>query len=618
MTIQAFLLFSLIGPLRAATIDVVAVSTEVFSAQQGVLTVSQSFSGQYLATGGKDGAVTIWDVPAHRVQSAFRGHNEAVTALAFSSSGGLLASASLDATIHIWNVVDGKLIRTLSGHSSGVNSVAFSKSDEELVSASSDKSVRIWHVADGKAVRILRGSTGEVYSAAFSPEGDMVAATGEDAVIRLWRARDGALLWKTRAGFTNVQYAVAFSPAGQMLAAGGEDSRIRYLRVSDGVVTKTSQGGTGPVLALSFSRSGDQLVSAGKDGAVRSWRVSDAELLKQFDGHKGAVASVSSPNDAGLFASAGGEGTVRLWTLPRIEDAARFLNPPIIETPLPVSTTEQAAIDAELNTLPDYRTTRPNAYAVIIGIERYRDLIGAEYASRDAKLVRRYFEKALGIPAEHILLRQDDRASLGDLQGYFETWLKEKVTAGSEVFVYYSGHGTPNPKTGESSIVPYDALPETLQDGGYPLKRLYAVLGALPIKRALVILDSCFSGSGGPRTVLAQGVRPIIPVVEDEALASGKVAVISAASGSEISGTHRAARHGLLTYYMIRGLRGEAAGKDGKISLIDLYSYLLPKVIVDARNSHREQEPKLLPSASVSDPWSGETLANLSKAPSEK
>ena len=74
---------------------------------------------------------------------------------------------------------------------------------------------------------------------------------------------------------------------------------------------------------------------------------------------------------------------------------------------------------------------------------------------------------------------------------------------------------------------------------------------------------------------------------------------------------HREARLGLLTYYLIRGLRGEADAKNKNVSLVDLYGYLLPKVIVDARNSHREQEPKLLPSVDKADPWNGETLAVL-------
>ncbi|MFH1725395.1 MAG: PorV/PorQ family protein [Elusimicrobiota bacterium] len=267
---------------------------------------------------------------------------------------------------------------------------------------------------------------------------------------------------------------------------------------------------------------------------------------------------------------------------------------------------------AELKELPNYRTSRKSAFGVVIGIERYRDIIHADYAARDARRVREYFERALGIPPENIVLRVDDRAALGDFKAYLEAWLKEKVTAGSEVFVYYSGHGTPEPTTGHGYLVPYDASPATIQQGGYSLSKLYEALGELPMKRGLVILDACFSGVGGPRTVLAKGTRPIVPVIEDPVLASGKIAVLSAASGTQMSGTFEEKQHGLMTYYLLRGLQGEAdADQDKRISLIELYSYAWPKVVVRARESHREQEPKLLPAVDVGDPWKGESLAVL-------
>lgn len=577
----------------------------------GVRAVALSHSGLYLATGEKDGTITIWDVATHRAVKSERGHKEAVSSLAFSASDEQLASAGYDATVRIMSVNGKEPARVMRGHNGRVHCVSFSKSGLELVSAGADRTVRQWSVPDGKITRILRGHSGEVFSAVYSPDGELIASASEDATVRIWKRSDGTLVRKIRAGIMNVQYAAAFSPDGALLATAGEDAQIRYWRVVDGVLAKTSRS-TGQVLALQFSRSGEQLASVGTDGALRVWRVSDGELVKQFAGHPGSIQAMSLPSTSGIVASAGADGAVRLLTMPGNGNPAHSWGGESAGgAELPVDTTEQAHIEAELENIPDYATKRQNAYAVIIGIEKYRDLVSAEYAGRDAQLVKKYFEKALGIPPEHILMRENDRASLGDLRSYFESWLRSKVTADSEVFVYYSGHGTPNPQSGQSFIVPYDALPETLQDAGYSLKRLYAVLGELPIKRALVILDSCFSGAGGPRTVLAQGVRPVIPVAEDEALASGKVAVISAASGTQISGTHRAARHGLLTYYMIKGLRGEAAKKDGSISLIDLYGYLLPKVVVDARNSHREQEPKLLPPASVGDPWAGEALATL-------
>lgn len=266
----------------------------------------------------------------------------------------------------------------------------------------------------------------------------------------------------------------------------------------------------------------------------------------------------------------------------------------------------------DLRNIPKYKTSRKQGLAVIIGIERYRDLRGADFAVRDGRSAKEYFQFGLGIPEENIVTLLDERAGLADFKTYLGAWLQQKASADSEVFIYFSGHGTPDPATGAGYVVPYDASPLSLQQSGFSLAELYASLAKLPMKRALVFLDACFSGAGGPRTVLAEGTRPIVPVVEDPVLASGKIAVFSASAGSQISGTAKDKAHGLFSYYVLKGLQGAAdSNGDKKVSLTELYGYVLPNVVIEARKDRREQEPRLMPAPDVADPWGDEPLVQL-------
>ena len=61
------------------------------------------------------------------------------------------------------------------------------------------------------------------------------------------------------------------------------------------------------------------------------------------------------------------------------------------------------------------------------------------------------------------LLRTNERATRGDIEAYFENWLKNNVDKDSEVFVYYAGHGSPDPKSGKAFLVPYDGNPAFLE-----------------------------------------------------------------------------------------------------------------------------------------------------------
>jgi uncharacterized caspase-like protein len=108
--------------------------------------------------------------------------------------------------------------------------------------------------------------------------------------------------------------------------------------------------------------------------------------------------------------------------------------------------------------------------------------------------------------------------------------------------------------------------------------------------------------------LIAKGTRPL--VLAQAVQVPANVVVLSAASGTQISGLYDEKQHGLLTYHLLRGLQGEAAGKGKAIKLDALYGYLKPRVIRQARIDNREQEPQLTP-AKLSGAWADEDLAVL-------
>jgi len=131
----------------------------------------------------------------------------------------------------------------------------------------------------------------------------------------------------------------------------------------------------------------------------------------------------------------------------------------------------------------------------------------------------------------------NEHATYTDLAKYFEKWLPNNVEVGSSVFIYFSGHGAPDPKTGGAYLVPYDGDPSFIIETGYSLKRMYNALGKLPAKEIIVALDSCFSGAGG-RSVIAKGVRPLVMNLQDSMVPPNNMTVLSASSGEQISSTY--------------------------------------------------------------------------------
>ncbi len=228
---------------------------------------------------------------------------------------------------------------------------------------------------------------------------------------------------------------------------------------------------------------------------------------------------------------------------------------------------------------------RADDLAVIVGIETYSDIATkAPYAERDADAFKAHV-RALGVPERNIALLKGAKAGRAALAKNLETWLGRLAKPTSRVYVYFSGHGAPDVKTGQAYLVPWDGDPNFLEDTAYPVAKLYKTLGALPSKQVLVAMDSCFSGAGG-RSVLASGARPLVAKIETGAIPA-KLTVLSASAGGEMSGSLDDRQHGAFTWFLLEGMNA------GKTTPKALAEYLTPRVQDEAKRLNRDQTPQL-------------------------
>ena len=87
---------------------------------QEVCGLSFSQNGAWLASGGNDNDIMVWDMRMQRLQYRFRGHEAAVKALAWSPhQHGLLASGggTADQTVRFWNALTGQPLQTVQTNS---------------------------------------------------------------------------------------------------------------------------------------------------------------------------------------------------------------------------------------------------------------------------------------------------------------------------------------------------------------------------------------------------------------------------------------------------------------------------------------------------------------------
>lgn len=271
-------------------------------------------------------------------------------------------------------------------------------------------------------------------------------------------------------------------------------------------------------------------------------------------------------------------------------------------TPDPLTSAAPVASAAPVDpTLPRPGTLKRNAaVAIVIGVENYRrDLPAATGAASDAKLFADHAELSLGIPRRNIHVLVDSDATKSSIDSELSEWLARNTTKDSDVVFFFAGHGAPDPVSGATYLVPWDADPKFIKTQGVEVSALQKQLSALPAARVYAFLDSCFSGSGG-RSVLAAGTRPL--VVEQVLKPTGTNLMMFTATGPNETTSAAAGGGGLFSHYLFRGLNGEAdQSGDNRVSLGELAAYTAGKVADDARRENRDQHPSVIGTEALND-----------------
>ncbi len=384
---------------------------------------------------------------------------------------------------------------------------------------------------------------------------------------------------------------LALSGCASMMGASGHMSNsLNYVRQHKGEgLRQTLEGTEASLIALAETsmRNANYTVMIEPNALLAKATQVDLAYAfyfypSQTPGHTDVEILIASPwLKADQMAGFQRQQFVALTMVPRSQVAA----------PAPAAASVSPAFVSEVDRFGRREKERPDDFALIIGIEKYETLPKADYGERDAQTFRSYV-LGLGVPEENVISLSGAKATKTGITKYLEEWLPRNVTADSRVYFYYSGHGAPDAATGAAYLVPYDGDPSFLQSSAYPLPRLYEKLQALKAKEIIVALDSCFSGAGG-RSVIAKGARPLMTTVAASAVGP-KVSVLAASDSAEISGSIDEQGHGMFTYFLLKGLKGEAdADGDSHVTLGELYGYLHKGVQRAARRQNREQTPQL-------------------------
>jgi hypothetical protein len=213
-------------------------------------------------------------------------------------------------------------------------------------------------------------------------------------------------------------------------------------------------------------------------------------------------------------------------------------------------------------------------WAVVVGVGRYTAMPSLKFTDDDAYRFYSFLKSPEGgaLPDNQIAVLVDESATreniLNTMREYFL-----RADQNDVVLLYFSGHGL----DGCFLPVDYDGYNNKLRHE--EIKKIFQESKA---KHKLCIADACHSGSLNlSEGLAAKGPAPVTleryyKAFED---AEGGIALLMSSRAEELSLEDQNLRQGVFTYYVLRGMKGDA-DKDGDfiVTVKELYNYVYLKV----------------------------------------
>lgn len=230
--------------------------------------------------------------------------------------------------------------------------------------------------------------------------------------------------------------------------------------------------------------------------------------------------------------------------------------------------------------LPQTKMSQPDAIAVVIGNAYYQKTAPVNFAINDAQLMKLYLTNVLGFKEGNVIFVMN--ATKAEFEGLFGSennykgklfnYIKPDV---SDVFIFYSGHGAPNPETRDAYFIPTDCDPDYVELQGYALKTFYSNLAKLPAKSTTVVLDACFSGAGVIKNISSVRIKP-----KDTEEDIKNSAIFSSSNGTQVSSWYHQKKQGIFTYFFLKAIHDHQnadINKDNDLTFNEIYDYISNK-----------------------------------------
>jgi len=284
--------------------------------------IAFSPDGKFLAVGGSDRIIYIFDTAKKTVARKLDSNNKPVKSISFSPDGKFLLFLNKDGEINVWEWQSGNILRGTEAMRGiyGLNNNEFSKDGKYFLFVN-EGSFGVWETKDWKPLSGFKtpekyeSKSGmmtigydrvPVYAAVFTNNGNEIISSHYDGSLRVWNINSGKQLKKFDVG-GDARF-LAFLGGQRILAVVGNNEKmtIKIFDSANGTeIKKFDDEQTSYIESLAVSPNGRNFVTSDIGGDVFLWNIENAAPVRRVDvGFSGDDAIAFSP-DGKTFAVGG-------------------------------------------------------------------------------------------------------------------------------------------------------------------------------------------------------------------------------------------------------------------------------------------------------------------------
>ena len=245
-------------------------------------------TGEWIAFGcSKLGQLLVWEWQSESHVLKQQGHSNDMTCLSYSPDGQFIATGGDDGRVKLWNTSSGFSFVTFSDHQSGVSAIEFAKQGQIVFSASLDGTIRAYDLIRYRNFKTFASPVPVQFGClAIDPTGEIICAGSLDTFdVYMWSVQTGKLL-DVFSGHTGPVCSMNFSPIDGTLATGSWDKSIKIWNLFSRDTSPETHTHDHEIITIAYRPDGRQLAASTLDGQIHFWDLQEGKLVGSIEGKK--------------------------------------------------------------------------------------------------------------------------------------------------------------------------------------------------------------------------------------------------------------------------------------------------------------------------------------------